>query len=178
MERNGGFQRYQSCKATAGNSCSTWHSAEKTLCSFSVFIPAPFAHGLHSLTYSEQHTAGNDTYSIIHPVLSSFPFLFFQTCTLYTPSLSTTQTYKAPKYTHVLFLFLLQSQTYQEANTHTKHTNKLWNKILRGVADTWSNACVIPKGVILDTKTSWGREKWRRQSRELCMMWWGKARRG
>lgn len=73
-ERNVGFQRYHSCKATAGNSYSIPGTMSTTHCSFSVFISAPFIHEFYSLAHSEQHTVGNDTYSIIHIALNFISF--------------------------------------------------------------------------------------------------------
>lgn len=59
----------------------------------------------------------------------------------------------------VLFLFKLRSQTYNNSNTHTKHTNTLWNKILKSVTDTWSNAYMIPNKTTLNKLLPGGRGK-------------------
>lgn len=73
-ERNVGFQRYHSCKATAGDSYSLPGTVSTTRCTPSVFTPAPFIRELYSLAHSEQHTAGNDTRSIIHTALNFISF--------------------------------------------------------------------------------------------------------
>ena len=126
----------------------------KTHCSFSVFISAPFTHEFHSLTQSEQHTVGNDTYYIIHSsiefhFLSSF-FLKKKQQKTHTPAAHTLalhHTDKVQKYTRLLLLRELRSQTYNKSNTHA---NMLWSKILKNVTATWSNAHMIPKGATLN----------------------------
>lgn len=87
----------------------------KTHCSFSVFISAPSAHEFHSLARSEQHTVGNDTYSIIHSALNFISFSFSLSLSFH--PYPTTQTYKVQKYKRVLFLLKLSSQTYNNSNT-------------------------------------------------------------
>lgn len=116
----------------------------KTHCSFSVFISAPFAHEFHSLTHSEQHTVGKDTYSIIHWALNfiSFPLSFFKR-TLCTHPHSVPHRHTKCKSTHV---YCCSSNWEVKHNNSNTHTNMLWNKILKSVTDTWSNAHLIPKG--------------------------------
>lgn len=87
----------------------------KTHCSFSVFISAPSAHEFHSLARSEQHTVGNNTYSIIHSALNFISFSFSLSLSFH--PYPTTQTYKVQKYKRVLFLLELSSQTYNNSNT-------------------------------------------------------------
>lgn len=148
----------------------------KTQSIFSVFIFSPFAHEFYSLPHSEQHTVGNDTYSIIHSALNfiSFPPLFFKHIHCRHSYSAPHKRYKAQKYMQVLFLFKLRSQTYNNSNTHTKHTNMLRNKILKSVTDTWSNAHMIPNKTTLNKLLPAGRgKKWRQQdlNRKKRFIW-------
>lgn len=66
MERNGRIQKYQSCKATAGDSRYLTHCLKHT---------AVFPHEFYSPKHSEEHTADN-TCSIIHSVPNFISSLF------------------------------------------------------------------------------------------------------
>lgn len=133
----------------------------KTNCSFSVFMSAPFAHEFHSLKLAEQHTADNDTYSIIHSALNfiSFPLFFFKHTHCTHPHSVPHRHTKCKSARMYCFLFEPKSQTYNNSNTHTKHTNMLRNKILKSVTDTWSNAHMIPKGTELNKLLPAGEKK-------------------
>lgn len=115
-----------------------------------------FTHALWT-THSRERYILHNSFSIEFHFLPPLPLFFFKTHTLQTPAPN--KRYKAQKYMQVLFLYKLRSQTYNNSNTHTKHTNMLQNKILKSVTDTWSNAHMIPNKTTLNKLLPAGRGK-------------------